>query len=50
MKKTLFSGFLLFIFTFYQSQENFTVFDEILFYDGYAATVTDPAPPAGIIR
>ncbi|AWA30833.1 hypothetical protein HYN48_12505 [Flavobacterium magnum] len=29
---------------------NLTVFDEILFFDGYAATVSTPTPPAGIIR
>jgi peptide-N-glycosidase F-like protein/type IX secretion system substrate protein len=29
---------------------NLTVFDEILFFDGYAATVALPVPPAGVIR
>ncbi|WP_298156005.1 peptide-N-glycosidase F-related protein [Flavobacterium sp.] len=27
-----------------------TVFDQVLFYDGYAATVTAPPPPADVIR
>lgn len=31
------------------AQTTFKVFDKILFYDGYATTVTDPVP-AGIIR
>ncbi|AWI26739.1 hypothetical protein HYN49_13015 [Flavobacterium pallidum] len=29
---------------------NLTVFDEILFFDGYAATVSAPTPPPGVIR
>ncbi len=27
-----------------------TIFDEIVFYDGYAATYTEPAPPTGVVR
>jgi len=32
------------------AQRTISVFNDILFYDGYAATVATPAPPAGIIR
>lgn len=32
------------------TEYNLTVFDEILFFDGYAATVALPVPPAGVIR
>ncbi len=32
------------------TEYSLTVFDEILFFDGYAATVSLPVPPAGVIR
>jgi hypothetical protein len=52
MKKTLLN--LFFLFSFFSSsnlfsQNSVTVFDEILFYDGYAGVVNLPTPP-GVIR
>lgn len=32
------------------AQNTIRVLDSILYFDGYAATVTTPAPPAGVIR
>ncbi len=32
------------------AQTTINVFNGVLYYDGYAATVTNPAPPAGVIR
>lgn len=53
MKKTLL--FLLFILIAISSQKaaaqgSLTVFDEILFFDGYAGVVSAPTPPEGVIR
>ena len=32
------------------SQRTISVFNDVLFFDGYATTITTPAPPAGVIR
>lgn len=32
------------------SQRTISVFNDVLFFDGYAATVSTPPPPAGVIR
>lgn len=53
MKKTLL--FLLFILIALSDQKavaqgSLTVFDEILFFDGYAGVVSAPTPPEGVIR
>lgn len=32
------------------AQTTIHVFDSVLYFDGYAATVSSPAPPAGVIR
>jgi len=50
MKKILFLlGFATFIFQ-SSSQTTITVIDSIIFYDGYAAIVTNPPPPVGVIK
>ena len=41
----LFSSFGILCF----SQTSYTIYDQIVFYDGYASTVTEPVPP-GIVR
>lgn len=33
-----------------QAQTTISVMDSIIFYDGYAANVTNPPPPAGVIK
>lgn len=33
-----------------QAQTTISIFDNVLFYDGYATTIDTPAPPPGIIR
>ncbi|MFA7445600.1 MAG: peptide-N-glycosidase F-related protein [Flavobacteriaceae bacterium] len=50
MKRNLLPFFgLLFCFPMFSQSVSYTVFDEILFYDGYAATVDHPVPD-GVIR
>ncbi|WP_417356381.1 peptide-N-glycosidase F-related protein [Flavobacterium sp.] len=47
--KFLMVGFLLTGASKMNAQQTITVFDEVLFYDGYAATVDEPVP-AGVFR
>lgn len=47
--KFLMIGFLLTGASKMSAQQTITVFDEVLFYDGYAATVDEPVP-AGVFR
>ncbi len=49
MKKTLLFAFVIFQFSFGFAQNSMTVFDAILFYDGYAGVVDFPTPE-GVIR
>ncbi|MDR6300404.1 peptide-N-glycosidase F-related protein [Mesonia maritima] len=48
-KKILLTVVFTFVCFIAKAQTTFTVFDEILFYDGYAATVNEPVPN-GVIR
>lgn len=50
MKKFLFIAALCFCFSESQAQNYIQVFEDILFFDGYAARVDSPAPPPGVIR
>lgn len=49
MKKTFQFLMLLLSTGFAQAQTSYTIFDEVVFYDGYAGTVEEPVPP-GITR
>lgn len=46
---TLLTGLVL-TFSGHAQDYTTTVFDEVVFYDGYADTYTEPAPPEGIVR
>jgi len=50
MKTHLLSLLFAVLFIHASAQTNIKVMDSIIFYDGYAATVTNPPPPAGVTR
>ena len=49
MKRLLFFGVLTIFVNTLQAQTSYTIYDNIIFYDGYAATVDEPVP-SGIQR
>lgn len=51
MRKNLFFTLLgmMFLTTFLNAQTSYTIYDEVVFYDGYAGTVDEPVPP-GVTR
>lgn len=50
MKTKLFCLVLIAGFLKISAQTTITVMDSLVYYDGYASVVTNPAPPAGVIR
>jgi len=49
MKKILFLGVMSVFVNSSHAQTSYTIYDDVIFYDGYAATVDEPVP-AGVVR
>lgn len=49
MKKILFLGVMSVFINSGHAQTSYTIYDDVIFYDGYAATVDEPVP-AGVVR